>query len=135
MTLLPALLHASLLALISAAVPLSSTFATTLLAVTPSGEIVQEPSVEVVTSAASLHSLAFSSKGHLLLNESQGRFDFETWESVRQQAALLCQDKKVPGSDGDTAMDDEANNALENFVRETVEDHLHKEYSWKIESN
>ncbi|KAJ6166794.1 hypothetical protein N7470_002241 [Penicillium chermesinum] len=124
LTILPALLHASLLALISAAVPLSMTFATTLLAVTPSGQIVQDPPVEDVANAVSLHVLAFSSKGHLLLNESQGRFDFETWEANPR------------GSDGDTAMDDESKDGtLDNFIREAMEDHLHRVYSWKIESN
>ncbi|KAJ5239919.1 hypothetical protein N7468_004538 [Penicillium chermesinum] len=136
LTILPALLHASLLALISAAVPLSMTFATTLLAVTPSGQIVQDPPVEDVANAVSLHVLAFSSKGHLLLNESQGRFDFETWESVREQAASICQGANPRGSDGDTAMDDESKDGtLDNFIREAMEDHLHRVYSWKIESN
>lgn len=111
------------------------TLASTLLAVTPKGKIIQDPSSSDVADAASLHVLAFSSKGHLLLNESEGRLDFETWELVRQQAASICQGAATTGSDGDTDMDDGTSSTkLNGFVREAVEDHLHKEYSWKIES-
>ncbi|KAJ5761155.1 Exoribonuclease phosphorolytic domain 2 [Penicillium odoratum] len=133
LTLLSSLLHAALLALIAAAIPLSMTFATTLLGVTRSGDIIRNPSPAVAKTAASLHALAFSSKGHLLLNESLGRFDFDTWELVRQQAASICQGAATPGSDGDVAMDG-ADAHVDEFVRETVEDHLHRDYNWKIES-
>lgn len=136
LTILPALLHASLLALLSAAVPLSMTFSATLLGVTKSGAIVHSPSAVAAKTATSLHVLAFSSKGHLLLNESQGRFDLDTWESVRHQAASICQSMAVSGSDGDIAMGEGADESrLDSFIRETVEDRLHSDYAWKIDSN
>ncbi|KAJ5887791.1 hypothetical protein N7495_007832, partial [Penicillium taxi] len=132
-TLLPALLNASLLALLSASVPMSMAFATTLLGVTQSGDIIRDLSTSDAKAAASLHALAFSSKGHLLLNESQGRFDFETWELVRQQAVAICR-KASTGSDGDVTMGEETDKAhLDEFIRETVEDSLHKDYSWKLD--
>lgn len=135
LSLLPALLHASLLALLSAAVPLSMTFSSALLGVTASGKIIQDPSPEVAQALASLHVLAFSSKGQLLLNESQGRFDFETWELVRERAASICRRKTVPSADGDIAMDDKAERArMDGFVREMVEDRLHHDHAWKIDS-
>ncbi|KAJ5108364.1 hypothetical protein N7456_005039 [Penicillium angulare] len=134
-TIIPALLHASLLALISAAVPLSMTFTTTLLGVTRSGQIIRDPSPAAAKAVASLHVLSFSSKGHLLLSESQGRFDFETWELVRQQAASICRAVATTGSDGDTDMGEGADGAhVDAFVRETVEDSLHRDYTWKLES-
>ena len=135
LALLPALLHASLLALLSAAVPLSMTFSSALLGVAASGNIIQDPSPEVAQALASLHVLAFSSKGQLLLNESHGRFDFETWESVRERAASICRGKPVPSGDGDIAMDDKPEGArMDGFVREMVEDRLHHDHAWKIDS-
>ncbi|EAW11656.1 putative exosome complex subunit Rrp46 [Aspergillus clavatus NRRL 1] len=135
LTLLPALLQASLLALLSAAVPLSMTFTATVLAVTAAGDIVPEPSIEQAATAKSLHALAFSSKGHLLLNESQGKFDFDTWDKVHERASAICHGTGISSGDGDVAMAGEDNGQnLEKFVRETVEDKLYSDYAWKIDA-
>lgn len=112
------------------------TLSATLLAVTKSGDVVPSPSAAVAKSATSLHVLAFSSKGHLLLNESQGRFDFDTWESIREQAMNICRDTTTAEADGDVAMGEGAEAVrLDSFIRETVEDRLHSDYAWKIDSN
>lgn len=135
LTILPSLLHASLLALLSATVPLSMTFSATLLGITKSGDIIHNPPAAAAKAATSLHVLAFSSKGHLLLNESQGRFDLDTWESVRGQAAAICQGMAY-GTDGDIAMGEGPDTIrLGSFIRETVEDRLHSDYAWKIDTN
>lgn len=111
------------------------TYTATLLGVTKSGDIIRDPSTADAKAAASLHVLAFSSKGHLLLNESQGRFDFETWEHVQQRARAICQGASVPGSDGDVAMGEGADGVpLNNFIRETVEDKIRSDYFWKIDA-
>lgn len=132
---LPALLHTSLLALLSAAVPLSMTFTATVLAVTASGDIIRDPSPKDANTAASLHVLAISSKGHLLLNESHGFFDFDTWEKVHQHALAICHGTPASGSDGDiTMVEDTVGRPLEGFVRESVEDKIHRDYAWKIDT-
>lgn len=132
---LPALLHASLLALLSAAVPLSMTFTATVLAVTSSGDIIRDPSVKNASAATSLHVLAISSKGHLLLNESQGAFDFDTWERVHQRALTICRGVQPSGSDEDIAMvEDVEGRPLEGFIRETVDDKVYHDYAWKIDA-
>lgn len=129
---LPALLHASLLALLSAAVPLSMTFTATVLAVTGSGDIVRDPSAKDASAATSLHVLAISSKGHLLLNESQGAFDFDTWETVHHRAIAICHGALPSVSDGDIAMvEDVEGRPLEGLIREAVEDKIHHDYAWK----
>lgn len=111
------------------------TFSATLLGVTKSGDIVRNPSAVAAKAATSLHALAFSSKGHLLLNESQGRFDLDKWESVREQAASICQSTAISG-DGDIDMSEGIDTTrLDSFIRETVEDRLHSDYAWKIDSN
>ena len=132
LTLLPSLLNASLLALLSASIPLSMTFAATVLAVSSSGTIIREPSARDARSATSLHALAFSSKGHLLLNESQGMFDFDTWEMVHERALNICHGA-ARGTDGNIAMvEDVDGEALETLLRETVEDRVYHDYAWKI---
>jgi len=114
---------------------MSMTFSTALLAVTKSGEIISNPSTADAKAASSLHVLAFSSKGHLLANESQGRFDFDTWESVRERAYSICGGTAVAGTDGDIVMGGKGKNGhADDFIRETVEDHLHRDYAWKIDS-
>lgn len=125
---LPALLHAALLALLSAGIPLSMTYTAAILAVSSANKITPEPSLDECAKAKSLHVLAFSSKGHLLLNESQGTFDFGTWEQVYDQAISICREKKVAGKDGDVAMD--ASHTLEAFLRETVEEKISQDYAW-----
>ncbi|KAB8207840.1 hypothetical protein P875_00138440 [Aspergillus parasiticus SU-1] len=135
LTLLPALLHTSLLALLSASVPLSMTYSATVLAVDASGEIIREPSVKEAAAAASLHVFAFSSNGHLLLNESQGPFDFETWEKVHQRALTICHGTVAPSSDGDVAMaEDVDGQPLEGALREAMEEKIQQDYSWKIDA-
>jgi exosome complex component RRP46 len=114
---------------------MSMTFSTALLAVTKSGDIISDPSPVEAKTASSLHVLAFSSKGHLLLNESQGAFDFDTWESIRERAYSTCRGAAVAGSDGDIAMGEEGEDGrADGFIREAVEDHLHRDYAWKIDS-
>ncbi|PLB42613.1 putative exosome complex subunit Rrp46 [Aspergillus candidus] len=135
LTLLPALLNTSLLALLSASVPMSMTFSATSLAVTSTGDILREPTAEVASSAASVHVLAFSSKGHLLLNESQGAFDLDTWDNVRERALAICRGTASYGSDGDVTMTvDVDGQPLEGTIREAVEDQVHRDYAWSIDA-
>ena len=112
------------------------TFSAALLSVTKSGDVIQCPSSDDAKSAASLHVLAISAKGHLLLNESQGRFDFETWEVVRQHAESMCLGKSKPESDGDIAMDSGTSEThLSGLLREAVEDRLYSDYVWMADTN
>ncbi|KKK20748.1 hypothetical protein P175DRAFT_0438992 [Aspergillus ochraceoroseus IBT 24754] len=133
--LLPALLHTSLLALLSAAVPLSMTLSATVLAVNSTGDLIREPSAQDAAAATSVHALAFTSKGHMLLNESEGGFDFDTWEKVHQQALAICHGTSAPGSDGDVAMaEDMDDEPLDGIVRDAIQDQIYRDYAWKIDA-
>ncbi|KAL4753093.1 hypothetical protein BDW72DRAFT_201853 [Aspergillus terricola var. indicus] len=130
--LLPALLHTAALALLSASVPMSVTISATILAVDSTGKTIREPSTKEATAATSLHVLAFTSKGHLLLNESEGAFTFDTWEAVYERALVICLGSSALSSDGDVAMaENTESQPLEGILRDTVEDRIHSEYSWK----
>ncbi|KAJ5124466.1 uncharacterized protein N7515_008291 [Penicillium bovifimosum] len=133
LTILPSLLHAALLSMISASVPLSMTFSAALFGVTKTGDIVRDPSPTAAKASVSLHVFAISSKGHLLLNESEGRFDFDTWELVHQRALSVCQG--TASADGDVTMGEGAASAsLHGLIREAVEDQIYSDYAYKLDS-
>ena len=121
--------------MISASVPLSMTFSATLLGVTEDGDIVRDPSPTAAKAAVSLHVFAFSSKNHLLLNESEGRFAFDTWELVRERALSICQGETTASADGDVTMGEgTASVSVSGFIRETVEDQIYSDYAYKLDS-
>ena len=95
--LLPALLQASMLALLSTSIPLSMTLTSTLIAVDFLGQLVQDPSVAQLREAESVHVFAFSSRGDLLLVESEGEFDIVIWGAAMEKARLVC---GAGGNDG-----------------------------------
>lgn len=111
------------------------TLSTTVLAVSSSGEIIQEPSTKQTIAATSLHVLAFTSKGHLLLNESEGKFAFDTWEEVYERALAICHGSSAISADGDVAMTENTQRQPnEGIVRDAVQDQIHSEYAWKIDA-
>lgn len=109
-----------------------------LISVSASGELTANPSIEQVKSASSLHVLAFSSKGNLLLNESQGEFDFQTWDKIHDLAETICRGSPAGwvGKNEDVTMGEAGAAAkgqpLEQFIRETVEDKIREEFMWKL---
>ncbi|KAL2759242.1 hypothetical protein ACRALDRAFT_2033853 [Sodiomyces alcalophilus JCM 7366] len=78
----PALLHAAMLALLAASVPLKE-IATCVVVATPGEALRQEPignpPAVVMREAKSLHLLGFASNGGLLLAESEGECTLEEW--------------------------------------------------------
>jgi exosome complex component RRP46 len=104
-------------------------YTASLLAVARSGEIIWDPSLRETKSAASLHVLAFSLKGHLLLNESEGSFDFDTWERIYEHAEAVCRGRRLESADGDVIIEDSDGHSLENFLRDTVKDKVHRDYA------
>lgn len=122
------------MALLSAAIPMSMVYASTVVAVSPSGDLTQNPSVKDIKAAASMHALSFSSKGHLLLNESDGTFDMDTWEKVYDLAKSVCHNGEegiVAGQDVDMGTKASAE-PLEQTVRDAIEDRLREDCAWKL---
>lgn len=66
------------------------TLTATLVAVSSNGTMVNDPSVQQIKLASSIHVLAFSSHGDLLAVESEGDFTIDIWEEVNQRAKLVC---------------------------------------------
>ena len=87
---LSSLINAACLALLDAAVPMIGTFIATTMAVTREGSFVQDPGVKDIKRARSLHVLAFSSWGELLLAECEGRFSLNQWNQVNAMGIESC---------------------------------------------
>lgn len=131
---LPALLNATLLGLLTASIPLSMTYTAAIVAAS-SGEIVHDPSIKDISVASSLHALAISSSGDLLLNESEGEFDLETWEAVVDQAQAICKGEHPTSADKDVRMAEDGvtgQQGLEGYVRDAIADKIQHDHAWRI---
>ena len=58
------------------------TFTTSVAAADPQGKISFEASPRLLQKANSIHVVAVSSNGRILIAESEGEFDLELWEAV-----------------------------------------------------
>ncbi|KAL8733300.1 MAG: hypothetical protein Q9181_003623 [Wetmoreana brouardii] len=131
--LLPALLQSSILALLSTSLPLHMTLTSTLVAVSRNGELVGEPSVEEIQEATSLHVLSFSSHGELMVTESEGAFDIETWEQVYDKAEHGCRGSSMRDSNQMDDVDMETSEAdnLQNLLRGAIKEKSAREQRWR----
>lgn len=143
--LLPALLQASILALLSASIPLAMAFTATLVVVMSSGRIIVDPSRTDLDnggdddSVSSLHVLAFSTHGDLLVIESEGIFDLGVWDDVFNAAKQVCcvssrdRDGEEQGDDGvmDVEEDDRKSDNLEETLRSAIQKQVARDQSWK----
>lgn len=55
-----------------------------------SPKLIKNPSLNEFESASSVHVLAFTSQGELLVAESQGTFMMEDWDEVFETGKALC---------------------------------------------
>jgi len=140
---LPALLHTALLALLSANIPLETTFTAALAAVVPTDAsagqdsnasrkvVLPTPSTDL-SSATSLHVFAFTAERELLLAESEGDFNFEMWERAYEEAEKACcgQSAVLDGS-----MDVEVEeSSLRDWLRSVVREKVEKDQRWRTGS-
>ena len=129
--LLPALLQASILALLSTSISLSMTLTAALVAV-DARRLTLDPTAEELKVASSIHVFAFSSHGDLLVVESEGEFGIETWEEAYQKARLACRGEEDNDSESeDVSMDSDNDTKLENVLRDAVRRKVAREQKWK----
>ena len=133
---LPALLQTAMLALLSTAIPLSMTMTCTLIAINPHGALSPNPTAKQLSSAGSVHVLAFSSLGDLLVVESEGQFSFDAWEQVYAEARKICLGPQEEDNDGgdDVDMDDRderRGESLQDVLRSAVKEKVRREGRWR----
>ena len=128
---LPALLQASVLALLSTSIPLSMTLTAALVAV-DARRLKLDPTAEELKVASSIHVFAFSSHGDLLVVESEGEFDIEIWEEAYQKARLACRGEEENDSESeDVSMDSDNDTKLEDVLRNAIRQKVAREQKWK----
>lgn len=124
-----------MLALLSTSIPLSRTLTSTSIAVDSSSRLVQDPSIQQLREAESVHVLAFSSHGDLLVVESEGEFDIDIWEAVVHKAKQICRGDKNDDDDNDEDqnmnIDSEERRTLEDTLRDTIREKVVREQLWK----
>lgn len=133
---MPALLQTAVLALLSAGVPMRATASATAVAVARQNgtkKTVVDPSPRDIEMAQSVHVLAFTSHGELLLAESEGDFTVKEWDDVYETAQGICC-RSVPQKEGMAMLlDDEGTHGpdMRHFLRSTVESKVAADLYWK----
>ena len=129
---LPALLQTALLALLSTSITLSVTFTSTLIAAFSDGRCTPNPSRSELEEATSMHAMAFSLHGDLLVDESEGTFDMDVWDRVYDCGKGVCCSSTAI-SDGSQAVSPTTANGhhLEAFLRMTLQEKTALDQTWK----
>lgn len=106
------------------------TFSAASIAILPSSGLRDNPSPKEISQASSVHVFAFSSKGDLLLSESEGTFDVNQWEAAHGRAKVLgC---KIRAMDGDASMEEDGQDQnMQAFAEQTIEGEVAKARQWK----
>ena len=134
---LPALLQTAMLALLTASIPLTMNLTSILIAVDSDGGIMSDPPPKLLKSATSVHVLAFSSLGDLLVVESEGDFSIGTWEKVHIRAEQVCHghEEKADGDDEDEDEDVDVDlkgaSNKEDTLRSIIQEQVRKDQKWK----
>ncbi|KAF4631075.1 hypothetical protein G7Y89_g7055 [Cudoniella acicularis] len=136
LAILPTLLQTAVLTLLSASMPLSMTLTSVLLALSTNGphrNIVPNPSLTQFQSADSVHVLAFTSHGELLVAESEGKFTLEDWDEVYETGKTLFYNEQ--DAINDDAMQgvglDEKKGDMMMFVKSILEQKVKNDLHWK----
>lgn len=131
--LLPSLLQTSVLALLSASLPLSKTLTSVLLAVSSdaaSNALIRNPTPAQLQGAKSVHVLAFTSHGELILTESEGCFTMKEWESVYDTGKRLCCDESSEDDDMRGQLEENPG-SMDMFVKSILKEKVANDLHWK----
>ena len=141
---LPALLQTATLALLTTSIPLNTTLTSTLIAVDADGELISDPKPAQLNNASSVHVLAFSTLGELLVVESEGDFTIGTWERVYARAEQVCCRRQDVGDVDDTDEDEyedmhmeteaKVGSCKEDMLRIIIQEQVQKDQRWKQSS-
>ena len=141
---LPALLQTATLALLTSSIPLSTTLTSTLIVVDADGGITPDPQPAQVRIASSIHVLAFSTLGQLLVVESEGDFTLGTWQRVHARAEQVCRGRMDAEDVGEGEQDEDENvdmeikpkigSSEEDRLRITIQEQVRKDQRWRLSS-
>lgn len=87
---IPALANAAFMALVDGALPLEKTMIASLAVVTDRGVVVVHPMEKQLAGCRSVHAMAYTAQGDMLLDQSVGNFDLDQWEKVVEHVKRAC---------------------------------------------
>jgi exosome complex component RRP46 len=138
---IPALMHAAVLGLLTAAVPLKYIATATVLAIPADASqggkaatMLVDPSPAEADKARSIHALGFTSDDELLLMESEGEFTVEEMKQVLGTAERVCGQGAKDAEQRDTNMGDGAvaeSGGIKAFIRSVMETKTAADLHWK----
>ncbi len=107
------------------------TLTSVFLALTSDGTsraVIRNPTLFQSQGADSVHVLAFTSHGDLLVAESEGSFTLEDWDVVYEAGKEICCDSSKTSEDEDM---DEKDGGMMMFVKSSLEDKVKNDLHWK----
>ncbi|KAI9680313.1 MAG: hypothetical protein M1829_001199 [Trizodia sp. TS-e1964] len=125
---LPALIQAAMLGLLSAAIPLSTTATATIVAADKSGNLVQDPSPDAIRKAVSVHVMAFNSEEKLILSESKGAFGYGEWSTAFELCKRTCCETS---KDVDMDTGEVQTYSLQAYLRHELQKQIGRDMQWK----
>ena len=127
--LLPALANAAFLALVDGALPLERTMIAGLGVVRDEGAVIIDPTEKELVGCKSVHAVAYSAQGGILLNESAGRFDIQQWQEVMGGLKKVAVLATTPASE-DEPMTNGAAEAVP-WMRQALETNVQLAGEWR----
>ncbi|RFU74747.1 hypothetical protein TARUN_7476 [Trichoderma arundinaceum] len=129
---IPALLHASILGLLTAAIPLKTVASATCLAVTTDGGSIKvDPTPAEIGQARSVHVLGFTADRDLLLAESEGSFSVDEWATVLETAEKVCCRSQDAGDDAEMGGYGAESENVQQFMRSVLEAKAAESLHWR----
>ena len=108
------------------------TLSAVLIIVESDGNLNRDPTLPELRAAESTHVLAFSSRGGLLIAESEGEFGMKVWENVYCEGLRVCRGSNNSDVDmGDSGDHVESKGTIEAFIHTTVEKQALQNQEWK----
>ncbi|UKZ79491.1 hypothetical protein TrVFT333_007246 [Trichoderma virens FT-333] len=130
---IPALLHAAILGLLTATIPLKTVASATCLAITNAdGSTVKvDPTPAEIDQARSVHVLGFTANRDLLLAESEGSFSAEEWDTVLQTAEKVCCCSQEAENDAEMGGYGAESENVQQFMRSVLEAKAAEGLHWR----
>jgi exosome complex component RRP46 len=113
--------------------PLSMTLTSVFLALVSEGSsrtVIRNPTLLQSQSSNSVHVLAFSSHGDLLVAESEGAFTMDDWEAVYEAGKAMCCDNSEDEVMQDQELDHNAG-GMDMFVKSALQAKVTADLHWK----
>lgn len=129
LAIIPALVNAAFLSVVDAGLPLRRSVVAALAVVGADGKVRVDPTEKELGSCRSVHALAFSREGEMLLAESAGSFEMDEWELVEVKVREVTTGA-VARVDGDDNMEGGIMET-EPWLREKLEENVREAGAWR----